>query len=317
MSTVYHPLLSFMIVGAQKCGTTALARFLDQHPRIQMSSTKEPHLFDAPGYSPDWSPEQIDEHYRPHFSSPGTPTLEKGTPTFSEGGTPTFDRAPSDADAQDETGQIGTPTFESTFESGTPTFKGTPALKGTTADDLVRGEATPIYVFLPEIASELKRYNPDLKLIVLLRDPVERAVSHYYMEKNKGYEQLPLWRALLCESRRLRRCVNPRRRGSAWRRHSYRRRGLYSVQLRNLLRHFDAAQVMLLRAEDLARQHDEALKRAFEFLEVGQHPGIEPQSIFAGERGGRRHPVVSCLLRLSFLPEFVRMRRFKAAGAQE
>ena len=277
MSTVYHPLLSFMIIGAQKCGTTALARFLDQHPRIRMSSTKECHLFDAPDYSPDWTPEQIDEHYRPHFSSPGTPTLEKGTPTF----------------------------------------KGTPALKGPPADGLVRGEATPIYVFLPEIASELKRYNPDLKLIVLLRDPVERAVSHYYMEKNKGYEQLPLWRALLCESRRLRRCVNPRRRGSAWRRHSYRRRGLYSVQLRNLFRHFDAAQVMLLRAEDLARHHDEALKRVLEFLEVGEHPGIGPQTIFAGERDGRRHPVVSCVLRLSFLPEFIRMRRFKVARARE
>ena len=279
MSTVYHPLLSFMIIGAQKCGTTALARFLDQHPRIRMSSTKECHLFDVPDYSPDWTPEQIDERYRPQFSSPGTPTLEQGT----------------------------------TFEKGTPNSD----QEGTPADDRVRGEATPIYVFLPEIAPELKRYNPDLKLIVLLRDPVERAVSHYYMEKNKGYEQLPLWRALLCESRRLRRCVNPRRRGSAWRRHSYRRRGLFSVQLRNLFRHFDAAQVMLVRAEDLARQHDAVLNRAFEFLEVGEHPGIGPQTIFAGERDGRRHPVVSCLLRLSFLPEFIRMRRFKVAGVRE
>ena len=35
----------------------------------------------------------------------------------------------------------------------------------------VRGESTPIYLFFPEIARELKRYNPELKLIVLLRDP--------------------------------------------------------------------------------------------------------------------------------------------------
>ena len=258
MSTVYHPLLSFMIIGAQKCGTTALARFLNHHPRIRMSSTKECHLFDAPDYSPDWTPEQIDEHYRPHFSSPGTPT-----------------------------------------------------------DGLLRGEATPIYMFLPEIASELYRYNPELKVIVLLRDPVERAVSHYYMEKNKGYEQLPLWQALLCESRRLRRCVSPRRRGSDWRRHSYRRRGLYSVQLRNLFRHFDAAQVMLVRAEDLAWHHDEVLKCVFEFLEVQDYAGIKAETVFEGERDGRRHSVVSCLLRLSFLPEFIRMRRFKVAGARE
>ena len=40
----------------------------------------------------------------------------------------------------------------------------------------IRGEATPIYLFFPEIAPELKRYNPRFKVIVLLRDPVERAI---------------------------------------------------------------------------------------------------------------------------------------------
>ena len=49
----------------------------------------------------------------------------------------------------------------------------------------VRGEATPIYMLLPEVARELHRYNPELKLIVLLRDPVERAISHYYMERGQ------------------------------------------------------------------------------------------------------------------------------------
>ena len=377
-SPVHRPLVNFMIIGAQKCGTTALAHFLAQHPRIRMSSAKEPHLFDAPDYSPYWTKEQIDQRYRPFFnaseetaestlspdgtptfSPDGTPTFgggtpfsgtgpdgtptesgtsafpESGAPTFEstfESGAPTVNRAPRDADAQEGTptiAQVGTPTNEGTStsgEEGTPTSgsEGTPEEGTPTSgseripgDGLLRGEATPIYLFLPEIAPELNRYNPELKVIVLLRDPVERAVSHYYMEKNKGYEQLPLWRALLCESRRLRRCVNPRRRGSAWRRHSYRRRGLYSVQLRNLFRHFDAAQVMLLRAEDLARHHDEVLRRAFEFLEVGEPPGIGPQTVFQGERDGRRHPVVSSLLRLSFLPEIIRLRRFKAARPRE
>lgn len=277
MPEVYRPLLNFMIIGAQKCGTTALAQFLGQHPHIIMTSEKEPHLFDAPDYSADWTSEQIDERYRPYFTSD----------TDSEKGTPTLGRA------------------------------GTPALEETPVEGLVRGEATPIYLFLPEIAPELKRYNPDLKVIVLLRDPVERAVSHYYMEKSKGYEQLPFWLTLVCESLRLRRCGNPRRRGSAWRRHSYRRRGLYSVQLRNLFRHFDAAQVMVMRAEDLARHHDEVLKRVFEFLEVEDYPGIQAQTVFEGARDGRRHRVVSWLLRMSFLPESIRMRRFKVAQAPE
>ena len=41
----------------------------------------------------------------------------------------------------------------------------------------MRGEATPVYLFLPEVAAELARYNPHLKVIVVLRDPAERATT--------------------------------------------------------------------------------------------------------------------------------------------
>lgn len=267
MPPAYRPLLNFMIIGAQKCGTTALAHFLGQHPQIRMSTEKEPHLFDAQEYSAQWTPQQIDQRYLAFF----TASSIEGT-----SGTPAFAEAPD--------------------------------------HDLVRGEATPIYLFLPEIAPELKRYNPDLKMIVLLRDPVQRAISHYYMEKNKNYEPLPLWLAMLSESWRLWRCRGRLRRGSAWRRHSYRRRGLYSRQLTNLYRHFDQGQVLLMRTDDLARHHEAALQRVFDFLGVRPHAGIEARTIFAGERGYRRHSVVSRLLRLSYLPEFARMRRFRISS---
>ncbi|MDE0367565.1 MAG: sulfotransferase domain-containing protein [Gammaproteobacteria bacterium] len=317
-----HPRVNFMIIGAQKCGTTALAHFLAQHPRIRMSSEKEPHLFDAPDYSPKWTPEQIDERYRPYFNSPGVTSSPDGTPTFSPDGTPTVGTEGTPAignralDEGTSAGSEGTPTVG---EEGTPTIGkvGPHTLRQTAADGRLRGEATPIYLFLPEIAPELKRYNPELKVIILLRNPVERAISHYYMEKNKGHERFPLWLALLVESWRLWRCGDRRQHGSAWRRHSYRRRGLYSVQLRNLFRYFDATQVLLVRAEDLARFHDEALKRVFEFLEVDDYTGIEAQTVFEGERGDRRHVVVSWLLRMSYLPEFIRMRRFRVAAARE
>ena len=57
----------------------------------------------------------------------------------------------------------------------------------------ILGEATPNCMFVLGIGRDLQRYNPDLKLIVLLRDPVERAISHYYMEKGRGRERSPLW----------------------------------------------------------------------------------------------------------------------------
>ena len=67
--------------------------------------------------------------------------------------------------------------------------------KGAEVD--IRGEATPIYLYFQEIAAEVNRYNPALKVIVQLRDPVERAVSPVYMENGRGGESLPFWSVLL------------------------------------------------------------------------------------------------------------------------
>ena len=172
----------------------------------------------------------------------------------------------------------------------------------------IRGEATPIYLFLPEIARELARYNPELKLIVLLRDPVERAISHYYMEKSRDAERYPLWFALLCEPFRLHRCRDARAFGSAVRVASYRSRGLYSRQLRNLYRHFDPERVLILRTSELMERHDDVLRRVFAFLGVYGEVRIAPRDFSKQRRGGRRHRVVSWLLRLSYRRERARLR---------
>ena len=295
-----------MIVGAQKCGTTALFRYLEQHPEIGMSSQKEVHLFDAPDYSPDWTPDQIDDRYRPYFRH-----------------CPRFGRADSDVATHARTLEVAPASAGPPASQGTPVSEGSSAplgtldLEGARSPVRVRGEATPIYMFLPEIAGELKRYNPGLKLIVLLRDPVERALSHFYMEKNRGNESLPLLPALTLEPWRLRRCDDARRHGSAWQCHSYRSRGLYSRQLANLYRHFGREQVLLVRSEHLARDHNAALQRVFDFLGVGPHPGIEAHRVFAGARGAGRHTLVSWLLRASYLLELARMRRLGIAPVVE
>ena len=241
----YRPMLDVMIVGAQRCGTSALAAFLSRHPDIAMSTPKETHLFTRSDYSSDWTPEQIDARYRPAFAESAA---------------------------------------------------------------RLRGEATPIYLFFPGIARELARYNPGLKLIVLLRDPVERAISGYYLEKNRGREPRPLWLALLLEPLRLRRRHDPRPFGSITRVCTYRRRGLYSLQLQNLFRHFDRDRVLVLQSRDLAQHHDAVLRRVFAFLGVNEAVRVAPETVNQADRGGRKHRLVSLLLRLSYLAELARMR---------
>ena len=243
----YRPKVGFMIVGAQKCGTSALWEYLGAHPQVGMSSPKEVQLFSGPDYSSEWSPQQIDRRYEPWFRH--CPEAE------------------------------------------------------------VRGEVTPIYLFFPEVAAQLKRYNPDLKLIVLLRDGAERAISNYYMQRARGKEKAPLWLALLAEPWRLRRCANPRDWGSASRVFSYRARGLYSLQLRNLLKHFSRHQVHIVRSRDLLRDHEAVLRGVFAFLGVAENVEMPERTALPGERHGkRRHPILSWLLRLSYLAERWRAR---------
>ena len=176
----------------------------------------------------------------------------------------------------------------------------------------VCGESTPIYLFLPDVAAQLRRYNPALKIVVILRDPVERALSHYAMERGRGNEHRPLWFALLAERWRLRRCADPKGPESAARRHSYRSRGLYGVQLRNLFAVFPASQVLVLRSEDLLRRHDETLENVFAFLGVSGSVRIPPETVFKGPEPGR-HAVVRWLLRLSYVADSRRLRAIMAA----
>jgi len=213
--------LEFMIIGAQKAGTTALSHFLAQHPAIAMAAGKEVHLFDSPAYSSAMSAAELNNLYAPYF-------------------------------------------------------------EGANAENLW-ADATPIYLYLPYIVPALKRYNPRLKLIVLLRDPAERALSQYAMEKGRGSEWLPLGLALLLEPLRLWLARHDLTPSSSLRCHSYVDRGKYAEQLRRLYQHFPASQILVLESAQLRRDHHQVLEMVYQFLGVAGGIDIEPEQIFSGD----------------------------------
>ena len=96
--------------------------------------------------------------------------------------------------------------------------------------------------------------------------------------------------------------------GSVTQRCSYRTRGLYSLQLRNLYRYFDRDQVFIVRSRELLERHDAVLRRVFSFLGVSENVRVTPEIVFKGESGGTTHRTVSWLLRLTYVAEFARLR---------
>lgn len=151
------------------------------------------------------------------------------------------------------------------------------------------GESTPAYCYWLPAAERVAKYNPRMKWILLLRDPVDRAYSHWNMMRERGDENLPFIRALAAEPERLSRAMDP----LAWRRYSYLDRGRYSTQVKRLWRQFGAEQVLVLRSEELWRDPARGLSQLCQFLEIStpeklsigvSRPGRYASPVTTGER---------------------------------
>jgi hypothetical protein len=91
------------------------------------------------------------------------------------------------------------------------------------------GEATPIYMYWNDAPRRIWEYNPNVKLIVLLRNPIERAYSHWNMERQRNVENLSFWDAIQNEKERCRETLPLQHRL-----YSYVDRGFYLGQIRRL-----------------------------------------------------------------------------------
>jgi hypothetical protein len=144
----------------------------------------------------------------------------------------------------------------------------------------VTGEASPYYLFHPHVPARLAELLPGAKLIVMIRNPADRAISHYHRERMKGREPLSLVEAIECEERRLAaeaeaRVPDPLFQGSEHHRHSYLARGRYAEQLGRWLRHFPREQICVVPAEHLFRDPAQTYRSILEFLGL---PMWEPPS---------------------------------------
>ena len=138
------------------------------------------------------------------------------------------------------------------------------------------GEATPYYLFHPLAAERIAIHCPRAKLVVLLRDPVERALSQYFHSYRLGLEPLPLEAALKAEANRLADAEATLRAGLLHRshqEHSYLSRSRYGPQLERYIRVFPANQLLVLRSETFFADPVGVTELAWRFL------GLKPQPL--------------------------------------
>jgi sulfotransferase family protein len=128
---------------------------------------------------------------------------------------------------------------------------------------LLAGEVTPSYLYWKPAMERIHAYNPQIKLVILLRNPIDRAFAHWNMQRFKNRESLDFMDALKDEPRRI---ATPLSIES--RRFAYVDRGFYSVQLERVFKFFPREQVHVVNFEDFRDRKQESLDSIFDFLGV-------------------------------------------------
>lgn len=132
-------------------------------------------------------------------------------------------------------------------------------------------EATPDYLFDPRAPLRVRTTLPDARFIVLLREPVERAFSHYRHMRRLGFEGLSFAASVACEDERIspdldRAARDPDHRLGDALRFSYAARGEYAVQLERWFEHFPRSSFLVLDSQDLFDDTRRAMHQVCSFL---------------------------------------------------
>jgi hypothetical protein len=200
---------NFLIIGAAKAGTTALHEYLQQHPQIYLTPTKETNFFAFAG-------EDI------NFQGIGDEALKDFSITDWE-------------------------TYQAQFA-------------GVTSEKAI-GEACPSYLYYPQAAIRIKQYIPDTCLIVILRNPIDRAYANFLHTVRDDREPLADF-ALALQAEETRIANN-----WEWFWH-YIQGGFYGQQLKHYYQIFPTSQIKVYLYEDLQANTIATLQDIFRWLEV-------------------------------------------------
>ncbi|MBN2682085.1 MAG: sulfotransferase [Bacteroidales bacterium] len=215
---------NFFVVGAAKAGTTSLYYYLNQHPEIYLSPLKEPNFF-----STDINPELFSDTYRKnnqldykkYFSVKPLNKLQLSFVREEE-------------------------YYNLLFEDA--------------KEEKIIGECSTSYLFSNEAAGNIFEYNPKAKILITIRNPIERAYSHYLMALRYGYTSLNFNEAINKD-------INAIKKGWGIS-ELFIELGQYSQQISRYYEVFGKENVLVLLFEELKNNLEGSLGKTFEFLNV-------------------------------------------------
>jgi len=219
MLTTGKRLPNFLIIGAAKSGTTSICAYLEQHPEIYLSSTKETNFFAFKDQEVNIKKDTLTQSYL------------QGIITDTE--------------------QYKKKFYEASGERAV-------------------GEASPIYLYSKEACQNIHDCLPNVKLIAILRNPVDRAYSNFLHHIREGLETTDSFEQALAEEKQ-------RIHELWWWGFHYTKAGFYYEQLQRYFARFNTENIKVYLYEDLIGNSDQLFRDIFDFLSVDNN--FKPQQV--------------------------------------
>lgn len=214
----------FFIVGAAKAGTTALYNYLKLHPEIYFSPIKEPHFF-----STDIAVAEMRDDFKKNALTDISEYLRDS---------------------------LGSPRHGAFVRNQSHYNQ----LFSLANGEKRLGESSVSYLYSTVAAKNIKAFNEDAKIIIILREPVERAFSHYLMDLRIGYEQTSFRDAVVSD-------INKVKKG--WgQTHLYIELGQYYEQVKRFMDIFEPKNIKILLHDDFKKSPEKLVKDVFSFLDI-------------------------------------------------
>ena len=229
--SLYHCKPDFLIVGAQKAGTSSLYYYLSQHPQILPAKKKEVHFFDH-----------------------------------------RFDRG-----------------LHFYLNSFFPRKRERANLSKKLDLPVITGEASPYYLYHPLCANRIKATLPRVKIIILLRNPITRAFSHYQQEISRGRETVSFAEAIQNEKKQIEIESKKVRNGnynSEFHQHkSFVDRGIYYPQVKKYYDLFGKDRVLVINSEKFFSELDLIYGKVLNFLDIEPFMVKDKKTVLKGTYG--------------------------------
>ena len=126
-------------------------------------------------------------------------------------------------------------------------------------NNLIKGEASVSYLYYKDVAKSIKAYNPSARIIIMLRDPIERAFSHYLMDFRLGlindtFENIILQKSNLSNSKTYFQ--------------QYVKLGEYTNQIKRYFNEFPSEQILVVDYDDFKNKTSDVVKKVYKFLKI-------------------------------------------------